>query len=72
MRTVSPPNPIITLYHLRCAACRAVLEVEKEELRAVLDRNDTAYVLTCPHCKQETWFADQVLAERRVHAEETP
>lgn len=58
MKTVRPPI-VIPHYHLTCQnrECGAVLECEKDELRVHSDPRETCYVLTCPHCKKESWFA---------------
>jgi hypothetical protein len=61
VRTVVPPKKNPHSYHLTCQNkdCSAVLACEKNELQLNLtDPRETCYVLTCPHCKHESWFAD--------------
>lgn len=59
MKTVRPPKGT-SHYRLVCKKdeCAAALEVEKGELEFKSDpRDGDAYVLKCPHCGTETWFA---------------
>lgn len=72
MRTVTPPSPQKDYYHLPChnRECNAVMECEKKELRWVSDqRKGDEYVMTCPHCKHESWYASDAMYPARVGKE---
>lgn len=61
METISPPlNTPPVDYRIRCSnrVCNAVMLCRPDELRLEHDdRESSALVMICPHCRRETWSA---------------
>lgn len=71
MKTIKPP-PKQPEYKLECRNCKAVMQCQKEELKYQCDpRDGDAYVLVCPHCQKQTWFAVSALNKHEVWPEVT-
>lgn len=64
MKTIKPPKALPKPVRITCSntMCAAVMECELRELRFDSDRDGDAYIMKCPHCKQETWEAASVAA----------
>ncbi len=67
MKIISRGKPPELLnYRTNCNKCHSVLEFQKSDARAVNDRNETVYVITCPVCSCEIWISSQALKPVQV------
>lgn len=64
MRTIERPHGP-TLYHIRCknGECGALIECKLYELKVTQDRNETVYMMKCPHCRTETFLSSVALEQ---------
>ena len=53
--------PELQTYTTSCGKCHSVLEFQKNEAQAKIDRNETVYVLNCPVCRNDIWIASLAL-----------